>query len=230
MSARIGFVLFNPRQHPIKLSRGYLSTTECTNAGIVDLEGRATVGTIQVGLRRSRLGIPAANKRPVFAPGSEIGFGTTNDIAALINRVIDGRPSDLTMAIHLCRGNYRSTWFAEGGYEPVAEILFNLINVNAYFLEYDDERSGDFSPLRFVPKDKVVILGIISSKVPALEKINDLTQRIKEAARYVQLENMGVSPQCGFSSTHHGNELTHDDQWRKLELVVNTARTVWGES
>ncbi|MCB0634576.1 MAG: 5-methyltetrahydropteroyltriglutamate--homocysteine S-methyltransferase [Saprospiraceae bacterium] len=148
--------------------------------------------------------------------------------AALINSVIDGRPDDLTVAIHLCRGNYRSTWFAEGGYEPVAEILFNSINVDGYFLEYDDERSGDFSPLRFVPDHKMVILGIISSKVPQLEDMDDLCRRIDEAAQYMALDNMGVSPQCGFSSTHHGNELTHDDQWRKMELVVDTARKVWG--
>jgi len=150
--------------------------------------------------------------------------------AALINSVIDDRPKDLTVAIHLCRGNYRSTWFAEGGYEPVAEVLFNSINVDAYFLEYDDERSGDFSPLRFVPKEKVVVLGIISSKLATLEKTDDLQKRINEAAKYMPLENMCVSPQCGFSSTHHGNMMTHDDQWRKMELVVNTAMKVWGES
>jgi 5-methyltetrahydropteroyltriglutamate--homocysteine methyltransferase len=150
--------------------------------------------------------------------------------AALINSVIDGRPNDLTVGIHLCRGNYRSTWFAEGGYEPVAEILFNSINVDAYFLEYDDERSGDFAPLRFVPKDKMVVLGIISSKLKELEKVDDMAIRIDEAAKYMPLEQMCVSPQCGFSSTHHGNDLTHDDQWRKMELVVNTAIKVWGES
>jgi 5-methyltetrahydropteroyltriglutamate--homocysteine methyltransferase len=150
--------------------------------------------------------------------------------AALINSVIDGRPDDLTVGIHLCRGNYRSTWFAEGGYEPVAEILFNSINVDAYFLEYDDERSGDFAPLRFVPKDKMVVLGIISSKLKELEKVDDMAKRIDEAAKYMPLEQMCVSPQCGFSSTHHGNDLTHDDQWRKMELVVNTAIKVWGES
>jgi 5-methyltetrahydropteroyltriglutamate--homocysteine methyltransferase len=150
--------------------------------------------------------------------------------AALINSVIDNRPSDLTVGIHLCRGNYRSTWFAEGGYEPVAEILFNSINVDAYFLEYDDERSGDFAPLRFVPKDKMVVLGIISSKLKELEKVDEMAKRIDEAAKYMPLEQMCVSPQCGFSSTHHGNDLTHDDQWRKMELVVNTAIKVWGES
>ncbi len=150
--------------------------------------------------------------------------------AALINSVIDGRPDDLTVGIHLCRGNYRSTWFAEGGYEPVAEILFNQINVDAYFLEYDDERSGDFAPLRFLPKEKKVVLGIVSSKVRELEKMDDLRKRIDEAAQYMPLENMCLSPQCGFSSTHHGNDMTHDDQWKKLELVVNTAIKVWGES
>jgi 5-methyltetrahydropteroyltriglutamate--homocysteine methyltransferase len=150
--------------------------------------------------------------------------------AALINSVIDNRPEDLTVGIHLCRGNYRSTWFAEGGYEPVAEILFNEINVDAYFLEYDDERSGDFAPLRFVPKNKMVVLGIISSKIKELEKVDDMAKRIDEAAKYMPLENMCVSPQCGFSSTHHGNDMTEDDQWRKMELVVNTAQLVWGES
>lgn len=110
----------------------------------------------------------------------------------------------------------------------MAEVLFNDINVDAYFLEYDDERSGDFAPLRFVPKDKMVVLGIISSKVRELENINDLGKRIDEAAQYIPLDNLCVSPQCGFSSTHHGNDLTYDDQWRKIELVVNTAINVWG--
>ncbi len=147
--------------------------------------------------------------------------------AALINAVIDNRPDDLTVGIHLCRGNYRSTWFAEGGYEPVAEVLFNSINVDAYFLEYDDERSGDFAPLRFVPKDKMVVLGIMSSKLAVLESVNALAKRIKEAAQYMPLENMCVSPQCGFSSTHHGNALTHLQQWKKFERLVKTAEMVW---
>ena len=147
--------------------------------------------------------------------------------AALINAVIDDRPDDLVIAVHLCRGNFRSQWFAEGGYEPVAEVLFNDLNVDAYFLEYDDERSGDFSPLRFVPDNKIVVLGIISSKLPQLESITDLANRIDEAAKYMPIENMCVSPQCGFSSTSHGNEITEDDQWAKLQLVVDTAREVW---
>lgn len=149
--------------------------------------------------------------------------------AALINAVIDDRPDDLTVGIHLCRGNFRSTWFAEGGYEPVAEVLFNDLNVDAYFLEYDDERSGDFAPLRFVPDRKTVVLGLVTSKVPELESKQDLIQRVKEASKYISLENMCLSPQCGFSSTVHGNELTEDDQWAKLELVINTAREIWGD-
>jgi 5-methyltetrahydropteroyltriglutamate--homocysteine methyltransferase len=150
--------------------------------------------------------------------------------AALINSVIDNRPADLLVGIHLCRGNYRSTWFAEGGYEPVAEILFNEINVDRYLLEYDDERSGDFAPLRFVPKNKKVVLGIISSKKRELETIDEMAKRIDEAAKYMPIENLCVSPQCGFSSTHHGNDMSHDDQWKKMELVVKTAEKVWGEA
>lgn len=149
--------------------------------------------------------------------------------AALINSVIDERPDDLTIGVHLCRGNFRSTWFAEGGYEPVAEVLFNEMNVDAYFLEYDDERSGDFSPLRFVPGGKTVVVGLVTSKTGDLESKDELIQRIHEAARYMPLENMCLSPQCGFSSTVHGNKLTEDAQWAKLELVVNTAREVWGD-
>ena len=148
--------------------------------------------------------------------------------ATLINSVIDGRPDGLVVAVHLCRGNFKSQWFAEGGYEPVAEVLFNDLNVDAYFLEYDDERSGDFAPLRFVPDNKTVVLGIVSSKLPQLESVTDLAKRIDEAAQYMPIENMCISPQCGFSSTSHGNEITEVDQWAKLRLVVETAREVWG--
>jgi 5-methyltetrahydropteroyltriglutamate--homocysteine methyltransferase len=117
---------------------------------------------------------------------------------------------------------------AEGGYEPVAEVLFNNINVDAYFLEYDDERSGDFAPLRFVPGNKTVVLGLVTSKVGDLETKESLIQRVKEASQYVPMERLCLSPQCGFSSTVEGNELTEDQQWAKLELVVNTAREIWG--
>ena len=141
--------------------------------------------------------------------------------AALINAVIDDRPDDLTVGVHLCRGNFRSTWFAEGGYEPVAEVLFNDLNVDAYFLEYDDERSGDFTPLRFVPDNKTVVLGLVTTKFPELESEQELTRRVEEAAQYVPLDHLCLSPQC--------NEITEDDQWAKLELVINTAREIWGD-
>jgi 5-methyltetrahydropteroyltriglutamate--homocysteine methyltransferase len=147
----------------------------------------------------------------------------------LINSVIDGRPDDLTIAVHMCRGNFQSAWVAEGGYEPVAEVLFNELNVDAFFLEYDDERSGDFAPLRFVPEDKTVVLGLVTTKVPDLEPADELKKRVAEASRYVELANLCLSPQCGFSSTVHGNQITHDQQWAKLELVVNTAEQIWGD-
>ncbi len=150
--------------------------------------------------------------------------------AALINSVIDGRPKDLTIAIHLCRGNMKSAWVAEGGYEPVADTLFNELNVDAYFLEYDDERSGGFAPLRFVPKNKTVVLGLISSKVGALESADEIVTRIREAATYMPLENLCLSPQCGFASTVHGNQLTEADQWAKMEMIVKISQHVWGEA
>ncbi len=150
--------------------------------------------------------------------------------AALINEALDGRPDDLTVAVHLCRGNFRSAWVAEGGYDPVAEVLFNEMKVDAYFLEYDDERSGDFAPLRHVPADKTVVLGLVTTKVADMESPDELARRVDEAARYVPLENLCLSPQCGFSSTVHGNEISADTQWAKLETVVNTARQIWGDS
>ena len=147
--------------------------------------------------------------------------------AGLINAALADRPEELSVAVHLCRGNYRSTWFASGGYEPVAEALFNELDVDAFFLEYDDERSGDFAPLRFVPEDKTVVLGLITTKRPELESGDDLMSRIEEASRYVPIDRLCLSPQCGFSSTIHGNEITEEDQWAKLRLVVDVASDVW---
>jgi 5-methyltetrahydropteroyltriglutamate--homocysteine methyltransferase len=147
--------------------------------------------------------------------------------AELINAVISDRPSDLRVGIHLCRGNYRSTFFAAGGYEPVAEVLFNELDVDAYFLEYDDERSGDFAPLRFVPKSKTVVLGLVTSKRPELETYDDLAGRVEAAATYMPLDQLCLSPQCGFASTVEGNNMTEQDQWAKLALVVNTAERIW---
>ena len=133
-------------------------------------------------------------------------------------------------AIHLCRGNNRSRWYAEGGYDPIAEKLFNELDVDLFLLEYESDRAGTFQPLRFVPRHKGVVLGLISSKVPALEPGDLLRRRIDEASRYVPLENLALSPQCGFASVLEGNLLTEDEQWRKLQLVADTARAVWGEA
>ena len=147
--------------------------------------------------------------------------------AELINAALDGRPEDLTVAVHLCRGNYRSTWFAKGGYEPVAEVLFNELAVDAYFLEYDDERSGGFEPLRFVPAGKTVVLGLVTSKRPELEPFEELAARVESAAAHVPMEQLCLSPQCGFASTVEGNELTADEQWAKLAHVVDVAGRLW---
>jgi len=148
--------------------------------------------------------------------------------ADAVNAAIRDVPEDMAVAIHTCRGNFKSTWLASGSYDYVAETVFSRLDVDAFFLEYDTDRAGGFEPLRYVPKGKVVVLGLVSSKVPELEKKDDLRRRIDAAAKYVPLENLCLSPQCGFSSTHHGNKLTADDQWRKLGLVLEVSKSVWG--
>lgn len=150
--------------------------------------------------------------------------------ASFINLVVARKPAALRLAIHLCRGNFKSTWAAQGGYEPVAEALLKMMNVDAYFLEFDDERSGDFRPLRFLPKGKRVVLGLVTTKSGQLESKDVLRRRIDEAARHVPIEQLALSPQCGFSSTVHGNVITHEQQVAKLRLVVETAREVWNEN
>jgi 5-methyltetrahydropteroyltriglutamate--homocysteine methyltransferase len=147
---------------------------------------------------------------------------------ALTNAAVAGRPADMAITTHLCRGNFRSSWVASGGYDFVAESLFNQLDVDGFFLEYDDERSGGFAPLRFVPKGKQVVLGLVTTKRPELESTDDLKRRIDEAAKYVPLDQLCLSGQCGFASTEHGNALTQDDQKAKLELIVETAAEVWG--
>jgi 5-methyltetrahydropteroyltriglutamate--homocysteine methyltransferase len=147
----------------------------------------------------------------------------------LINAAIADRPADMTVCVHLCRGNFKSAWAAEGGYEPVAQVLFEELDVNGYFLEYDDARSGDFAPLRFLPHDKSVVLGLVTTKLDRLESRDAIKRRIDEAARYAPLEQLCLSPQCGFSSTVHGNQIAREAQAAKLRLVVETAREVWGE-
>ena len=148
--------------------------------------------------------------------------------AGFINRVVAQKPAGMTLAVHLCRGNFKSTWAAQGGYEPVAEALLSEMNIDAYFLEYDDARSGDFKPLRFLPKGKTVVLGLVSTKLGKLEAKDDLKRRIAEAAKYAPLEQLALSPQCGFSSTVHGNDIAVQAQRDKLRLVVEVAQEVWG--
>jgi 5-methyltetrahydropteroyltriglutamate--homocysteine methyltransferase len=138
------------------------------------------------------------------------------------------RPADMVVSMHLCRGNFRSMHIASGGYDPVAEVLFNGIGVDAYFMEYDDERSGSFAPLRFVPKGKTVVLGLVTSKRGELESRDELLRRIEDAAKYLPIEQLAISPQCGFASTEEGNTLSVEEEWAKLRRCTEVAREVWG--
>jgi 5-methyltetrahydropteroyltriglutamate--homocysteine methyltransferase len=148
--------------------------------------------------------------------------------AAFINRVVAQKPAGMKLCVHLCRGNFKSTWAASGSYEPVAEALLSEMHVDGYFLEYDDARSGDFKPLRFLPKGKVVVLGLITTKLGQLESKDSIKRRIDAAAKYAPLEQLALSPQCGFASTVHGNDVTVQQEIDKLKLVVEVAREVWG--
>ncbi|HVG51827.1 MAG TPA: 5-methyltetrahydropteroyltriglutamate--homocysteine S-methyltransferase [Xanthobacteraceae bacterium] len=150
--------------------------------------------------------------------------------ARLINDSFRGRHKDMVSGVHLCRGNRRSAWVASGGYEPVAEVLFNEIDADRFLLEFDDERSGGFEPLRFVPKGKMVVLGLVSSKTSQMETRDGLKRRIEEAARYMPIEQIALSPQCGFASSVAGNIITEDAQWAKLELISQVAEDIWGTS
>jgi len=153
-----------------------------------------------------------------------------DDYVNLLNEAIKERPSHMTIAMHLCRGNYKAHWLAQGGYDFIAERLFNeLDNVDVYFLEYDTPRAGDFTPLQHVPPHKAVILGLVSSKAPSLETADSLRRRLDEASQFIDLNQLGLSPQCGFASTVAGNPLSEDDERRKLELIVTVADTVWGD-
>src|SRR5712672_458916 len=148
--------------------------------------------------------------------------------ADMINAAISDIPSDMTITMHLCRGNFRSSFVASGGYDPVAEILFNAIKVDGYFMEYDSERAGSFEPLRLLPKGKTAVLGLVTTKTGQLEQKDALKRRLDEAAKFVELAQLCLSPQCGFASTEEGNVLAEDAQWAKLALIVETAREVWG--
>jgi 5-methyltetrahydropteroyltriglutamate--homocysteine methyltransferase len=151
------------------------------------------------------------------------------DYARIINQALDGKPADMVVTTHICRGNFRSTWISEGGYEPVAEVLLGQLNYDGYFLEYDTTRAGGFEPLRFLPKgDKIVVLGLITTKSGKLEKKDDVKRRIEEATKYADLDQLCLSPQCGFASTEEGNVLAEEEQWAKLRMVVELAGEVWG--
>ena len=148
--------------------------------------------------------------------------------ARVLNKALEGKPDDLTIGLHVCRGNFRSTWISEGGYEPVAEVLFGGVNVDAFFLEYDNDRSGDFAPLRFIrPGKQQVVLGLITTKNGELENPEGVKARLQEAAQYVALQQLCLSPQCGFASTEEGNALTEPQQWDKVRLVTGIAAQVW---
>lgn len=168
-------------------------------------------------------------------PNACLIFGTDEDglqdnIEKLIrinNLAIEGKPEDLVINTHICRGNFHSTWACQGGYDSVAKDLFAKENVQAFYLEFDDERSGDFESLKYVGKDKKVVLGLITTKSPVLENKHDIIKRIKEASKYIPLERLCLSPQCGFASTEEGNKLTEEEQWAKLKLVQEVAKEVW---
>jgi 5-methyltetrahydropteroyltriglutamate--homocysteine methyltransferase len=147
----------------------------------------------------------------------------------MINMALEGKPADMVVTMHSCRGNFRSTWIAEGGYEPVAEVMFNETNIDGYFLEYDSDRAGGFEPLRFFPKGKKqLVLGLVTSKSGRLEPRDEIKRRIDEATKYVALDQLCLSPQCGFASTEEGNVLAEDEQWAKLRMIVELADEVWG--
>ena len=151
------------------------------------------------------------------------------DYARLVNRALDDKPADMVITTHVCRGNFRSTWISEGGYEPVAEIMLGTLGYDGYFLEYDTARAGGFEPLRFLPKgNKIVVLGLVTTKTGTLEKKADVKRRIEEATKYVALDQLALSPQCGFASTEEGNVLAEDEQWAKLRMIVELADEVWG--
>lgn len=150
--------------------------------------------------------------------------------AYALNVALEGRPADMRVTMHVCRGNFRSTFVASGGYEHIADLMFNKINLDGYFLEWDNERSGDLSPLRHLPKNKIVVLGLVTSKTGALETKDSIKRRIDEATKHASLDQLCLSPQCGFASTEEGNTLTEDEQWAKLRLVVEVAEEVWGKA
>lgn len=169
----------------------------------------------------------SAEKREAYAErGLDVDV-IAKKYVKMINQALEAKPEDMTITMHICRGNFRSTWFTSGGYEPVAETLFGGCHVDGFFLEYDSERAGGFEPLRFI-KDQKVVLGLVTSKDPKLEEKEAVIRRIHEAEKYVPMEQLSISPQCGFASTEEGNLLTEEEQWNKLKLIKDIAEEVWG--
>ena len=209
------------------LERFYDDLTAAYRAEIADLAARGCRYLQMDDTNLAYLCDPAIRERT--AGRGDDPDALTHLYCRLVNDAIRDRPEDMAVCVHLCRGNFKSAWVAQGGYEPVAEILFNEMAIDGFFLEYDDERSGDFAPLRFVPKGKSIVLGLMSSKRAEVEPADEIKARIAEASRYVPLEQCALSHQCGFSSTAHGNQLTEADQWRKLARCVEVAGEVWSD-
>ena len=209
--------------------------------GFFDDLGQAYKQAVQ-GLLRRRLPLSAVRRHRVglsllagrIAQGTRarcrMSTSCRTIYAGIINAALEGKPADMTITTHVCRGNFRSTWISEGGYEPVAETMLGKVNYDGYFLEYDTERAGGFEPLRFLPKgNKIVVLGLVTSKSGTLEKKDDVKRRIEEAAKFAPLEQFCLSPQCGFASTEEGNVLAEEEQWAKLRMIVELADEVWGD-
>jgi len=168
-------------------------------------------------------------QREMLAARGDVPEKQADIYAGMVRAALKDKPADLTISMHLCRGNFRSTFVASGGYEPIADVLFNAMPVDGYFMEWDSDRSGGFEPLRFLPKgDKNVVLGLVTSKTGTLEKKDDIKRRIDEAAKFAPLEQLCLSPQCGFASTEEGNILAEDEQWAKLQMIVDISKEVWG--
>ena len=236
MSSSMGGLLWRPR-----LSEAAYPTPGDMLRDLVELQSREIEGLIDQGVRWIQLDSLSYNQviddrfRSQLGPRGAVDPLTLLDTAVRVDnqliRAARARSAEVTVGLHMCRGNNRSAWMAQGSYGPVAERLFGEVDVDRFLLEYDTERAGGFEPLRFMARGRKVVLGLVSSKVPELESKDDLRRRIDEAARYVPLEDLALSPQCGFASNASstpGNVLTVDEQRRKLELVVETARLVWG--
>jgi 5-methyltetrahydropteroyltriglutamate--homocysteine methyltransferase len=233
MSASMGGLLWRPG-----ISEAAYPTPGDMLQDLVGLQAREIEGLVDQGVRWVQLDSLSYNQVIDDQFRTQLGQRGAMDPLAILDlavrvdnqlvRAARGRGPEVTVGLHMCRGNNRSAWMARGGYEPVAERLFGEVDVDRFLLEYDTERAGGFEPLRFVPRGRTVVLGLVSSKLPELESKDDLRRRIDEAARYVPLEDLALSPQCGFASTMQGNLLTVDEERRKLELVAETARLVWG--